>query len=205
MKYLKLFLLAFSMLILSCNVYSISNNYCDSGYVKVKNVDIFYKIYGEGKPVVMLHGFSIDHRIMEGAMEPIFKKTKGYKRIYFDLPGMGKTKNYESIQNADQVLQLIFEFIDLKIPNQNFILTGLSYGGYLSRGIINKRPELVDGLILICPVGETERSKRELPEHQIIVQNNKFASTLSDKEINTLKSLFVVQDKWMFRLKLHHQ
>lgn len=198
MKIFKLIFLAIIIaLFLSDNSFAFGkNNSCDSGYVTINDVDIYYKIYGEGKPVVMLHGYSVDHRIMEGAMEPIFKERKGYKRIYFDLPGMGKTKNYESIQNADQVLQLIFDFIDLKIPEQNFILTGLSYGGYLSRGIINKRPEMVDGCLLINPVGNIDRSKRKLPVVQgSIIKNEELISSLSDQEENILNSLFIVQDK----------
>lgn len=39
----------------------------------------------------MLHGYSPDHRLMAGCMEPIFNKKSNYKRVYIDLPGMGKS------------------------------------------------------------------------------------------------------------------
>ena len=200
MRFLKLvFSTIIIALVLFNNAFASGKNIsCDSGYVKINNVDVFYKIYGKGKPVVMLHGYSVDHRIMMGAMEPIFKEKKGYKRIYFDLPGMGKTKNYESIQNADQALQLVLDFIDLKIPDQKFILTGLSYGGYLSRGVINKRPEMVDGYLLICPLGNPEQAKRKLPVQQTIIKDEEFVSSLNDQETNILNSLFVVQSKSMW-------
>jgi pimeloyl-ACP methyl ester carboxylesterase len=49
---------------------------------------------------LMLHGWSVDHRLMKGCMEPVFKKMDTeWKRIYFDLPGMGRTKG-ESEQDV---------------------------------------------------------------------------------------------------------
>ncbi len=40
----------------------------------------------------MIHGMIPDHQVMKGCMESIFQKRNGWKRIYFDLLGMGKTK-----------------------------------------------------------------------------------------------------------------
>ena len=56
----------------------------------VKNVEVNYEVYGEGKPIIIIHGSTVDHRLMTGCMEPIFNNRDGYKRIYLDLPGMGK-------------------------------------------------------------------------------------------------------------------
>lgn len=51
----------------------------------VKNVSINYEVCGEGKPIVAIHGWSVDHRLMLGCMEPVFANKPGYKRIYLDL------------------------------------------------------------------------------------------------------------------------
>ena len=59
----------------------------------VKDVPIYYEIHGSGTPILMIHGWSVDHRLMKGCMEPIFQSLDTpWQRIYFDLPGMGKTK-----------------------------------------------------------------------------------------------------------------
>jgi len=118
----------------------------------VQDVSIYYEIHGEGTPILMIHGWSPDHRLMKGCMEPVFQSldTK-WKRVYFDLPGMGRTKGQPWITGSDQMLELIFGFIDAILPGQHFVLAGESYGGYLARGILRKRPDLVDGLLLICP------------------------------------------------------
>lgn len=44
-------------------------------YCKVKNANIYYEEMGEGRPIIMIHGFTPDHRLMSGCMEPIFEKT----------------------------------------------------------------------------------------------------------------------------------
>ena len=61
--------------------------FCDLG-----NMRVYYETYGEGVPILMIHGFCPDHRLMQGCMEPIFVGRPGWKRIYFDLPGMGRTR-----------------------------------------------------------------------------------------------------------------
>ncbi len=70
---------------------------------KLKNATMYYKIYGEGLPIINLHGFMLDHRVLKGCMKPIFNKRSNFKRIYFDLPGMGKTKAEPWIKNSDHM------------------------------------------------------------------------------------------------------
>ena len=91
----------------------------------VRNVKIYYEIYGEGMPVLMIHGWSPDHRLMKGCMEPVFQTIETqWQRIYFDLPGMGKTKGEAWITGSDQMLDLILGFINAVIPNRHFLLAG---------------------------------------------------------------------------------
>lgn len=58
-------------------------------YCQVRQAEIYYEDIGEGKPILMIHGFSPDSRLMTGCMEPLFTNRTGYRRIYIDLPGMG--------------------------------------------------------------------------------------------------------------------
>lgn len=57
------------------------------------NTEIYYEIIGEGIPIFMIHGWGVNHRIMSGCMEPVLENCNyHFKRIYFDLPGMGNQK-----------------------------------------------------------------------------------------------------------------
>lgn len=61
-------------------------------YCNLGNVSVYYETFGEGFPIVLIHGFTPDHRLMTGCMEPVFENQPGWHRIYLDLPGMGQTK-----------------------------------------------------------------------------------------------------------------
>jgi len=151
---------------------------------KLKNASIHYETYGDGLPVINLHGFTLDHRVLKGCMEPIFNERNNYKRIYFDLPGMGKTNAESWIKSSDQMLDICIEFIKRIIPNQRFLIASESYGSYLGRGIIYKEPENVEGALFICPVIKAVQNERILPEiNTPIPQLNSKMSKRYKKEI----------------------
>lgn len=150
---------------------------------KIKNISLNYEVIGEGKPIVMIHGYSVDHRLMSGCMERVFVNKNNYKRIYIDLPGMGKSEADDWIENSDIMLDIIIELIEKIIPNQNFLLVGQSYGGYLSRGIVKKIQSRVDGLLLICPVIIPDSEKRNVPESVVLVKDNALSSGSIDDDL----------------------
>lgn len=165
---------------------------------KIKNISINYEIIGEGKPIIMLHGYYVDHRLMTGCMEPILSDKKGYKRIYIDLPGMGKSESAEWIINSDSMLDIVIGFIEEIIPNENFILAGESYGGYLSRGVIYNMANRIDGVLLICPAIIADYNKRDVPKHVVLVKDNMLLSKLTPEEAEDFNSGAVVQSKKIY-------
>lgn len=148
----------------------------------LENIKIYYEIYGEGYPILMIHGWTVDHRIMKGCMEPIFKTRPNYERIYFDLPGMGKTKSEKWIKNSDDFLKIVIDFIERIIPNRNFIIVSESYGGYLARGLIEKKYDLIDDILFLVPVIIANSDNRILPEPTVLVKDSNLFSTLSPLE-----------------------
>jgi pimeloyl-ACP methyl ester carboxylesterase len=130
---------------------------------QINDISVYYEARGEGRPIIMLHGLGGSHLLMVRYMESAFVQREGWKRIYLDLPGMGNTKAPEWISNSDQMLGVVLDFIEAVLPGQSFSLAGFSYGGYLARGVISRKFELVDGLLLICPVIIAQQSKRNRP------------------------------------------
>jgi len=165
---------------------------------KINNISINYEIIGEGKPIVMLHGYYVDHNVMTGCMEPVFEVKEGYKRIYIDLPGMGKSEYGELITNSDSMLNIVIAFIEKTIPNENFLLAGESYGAYLSRGVIYKMQDRVDGVVLICPLIIPEYKKRNVPEHVVLVKDNILLSKLTSEDAEDFNSSVVVQSERIY-------
>jgi len=164
--------------------------FCDLG-----NVSLYYETYGDGVPVLMIHGFYPDHRLMKGCMEPIFTSRPGWKRIYFDLPGMGKTRGQTWIDSSDKVLEVVLAFIDRVLPNQNFLVVGESYGGYLARGLVLKKREFMDGLLLICPLIVPNQDERSLPARKVIVEDRRLISELDQPDAVEFEPMAVVQNR----------
>jgi pimeloyl-ACP methyl ester carboxylesterase len=162
---------------------------------QLEGISVHYEIYGKGHPLISLHGFSPDHRLMSGCMEPIFEHRSGWQRIHLDLPGMGKTPGKKWITNSDQMLDVVLDFIDQVIPDQRFVLAGDSYGGYLARGVIYRKLELVDGLLLICPMIIADHAKRSVPQHVALVKDPALLSGLAPSEREEFESFAVVQSQ----------
>ena len=126
-----------------------------------------YAERGDGVPVLLLHGAGVDHREPLGTMERAFATVDGYRRIYPDLPGQGKTPAPESIRSADDVLDALLGLVDRLVGDGPLLVVGHSAGGYFARAIAHRRPTQVIGLALICPLLER---LRDIPAHAPVVQ-----------------------------------
>ncbi|WP_238883739.1 alpha/beta fold hydrolase [Clostridium sp. YIM B02551] len=164
----------------------------------VKDLTLNYEIIGEGKPILMIHGYGVDHRIMTGCMEPIFSEKENYKRIYLDLPGMGKSQCAEWIINSDIMLEIVMEFINKIIPNENFLVAGESYGGYITRGLVYKMADRIEGVLLICPVILPKYSDRNVSEHIVLVKDEQVLSKLTTEEASSFNDSTVVQSERIY-------
>lgn len=162
---------------------------------EIKDLKINYEIYGEGKPFLLIHGYSVDHKLMSGCMEPLFDKRKNYKRIYLDLPGMGKTKAESWITDADIMLDIVVQFINMVIPDENFLIAGESYGGYLTRGIVKRMANRIDGALFICPCIVAERKIRRLPEHVVLEQTEISFTDAEKQDFDDYTTMAVVQNQ----------
>lgn len=164
----------------------------------VKGIAINYEIMGEGKPMLMLHGYSPDHRLMTGCMERVTGITDNFKRIYLDLPGMGKSESAEWINSSDIMLDIVLEFIEKIIPDENFLIAGESYGGYLSRGIVYRIGHRVDGMVLICPAIIADMKKRQVPKHQVLVKDDEILASLTIEQAEDFNSIAVIQNREIY-------
>ena len=131
---------------------------------------LYYKVIGQGKPVLAIHGLGCSSELMEGCLEPIFEKHADYKRIYLDLPGMGRSDANPAFASADAILEMLLNFIETVIGGHSFLLAGESYGGYLARGILAKKRSEIDGLLLICPVVAPNPQERILPKDSLLIR-----------------------------------
>jgi len=149
--------------------------------------------HGTGTPVLAVHGWTPDHRLMTGCLEPVFQRRSGYRRIYPDLPGMGKSPA-GAARGSDDLLAALSALVDDTIGDEPFLLIGESYGGYLARGLAHARPGQVAGLALLCPVGRpVPQPERDLPDHAVLRADPALLAALDPAEAEQYASMAVVQ------------
>ena len=161
----------------------------------LKDIAVHYEAFGEGRPLLALHGWGMDHRYMVSDLEPLFGQRDGWRRIYPDLPGHGVTPGKDWIANRDQELDVVLEFADAVIPGDRFALAGSSAGAYLARGVIHHRPAAIDGVLLTVPSIVADRAERQVPSHVTLVADPALAAQLGPDEAGGLLEIVVVQNR----------
>ncbi len=121
------------------------NIHFKSGYSDVNGMKMYYEIYGEGEPLVLLHGGGSTIQSSFERVIPLFAKT--YKVIAIETQNHGRSgfrdtpETFE--QDADDVAVLLK---NINIDKACFF--GFSNGGHTSIEIYLRHPEIVKKLIL---------------------------------------------------------
>lgn len=121
--------------------------------------------HGTGRPVLVLHGGYVDHREAEACFEPALDGRPGLRRIYPDLPGMGRTSAPDTLRGADDVVEALLRLGDEVSGGSPYLLAGHSAGAYLAQAMAARRPEQVAGLALVCPLLP---KLRDVPGHRVV-------------------------------------
>ena len=126
---------------------------------------VHYLEHGTGRPVLVLHGAGADHREVEACFEPVFADVAGLRRIYPDLPGMGRTVAPDTLRSADDVVDTLLDLADGVTGGTAYLLVGHSAGAYFAQAMAARRPAQVAGLALVCPLLP---GVRDVPEHRVV-------------------------------------
>ncbi|MCL2703052.1 MAG: alpha/beta hydrolase [Defluviitaleaceae bacterium] len=167
----------------------------------IRDIPVHYVEYGEGRPVICVHGWPVDHRLMSGCLEPVFNQMKGYRRIYLDLPGMGQTPAAPWIHNSDNMLEVLIEFINTVIGGGSFLLAGESYGGRLALGLIHKMGSRIDGVLFICAATDSDAiidHPDNLPKKRVLWQSERMASLKGHQSYNGFMDMAVISSPEIF-------
>lgn len=111
-----------------------------------KNAAISYNIYGNGKPVVLLHGFAEDGSIWNNQVNYLESHCK---LIVPDLPGSGGS---ELLQSANIEIENYSDCIYALLNHEEInscIMLGHSMGGYITLAFAEKYPAKLTGFGLI--------------------------------------------------------
>jgi pimeloyl-ACP methyl ester carboxylesterase len=116
-----------------------------SGYSDVNGLKMYYEIYGQGKPLFLIHGGGSTIQTNYEKIIPLLAKNR--KVIAVELQAHGRTNDRNADltfeQDADDIATLLK---NLNIPKADFF--GFSNGGTTTLQIAIRHPEIVDKIIL---------------------------------------------------------
>lgn len=146
---------------------------------------------GSGTPLLMLHGFTVDHRILL-PFEDCFEG-RNWRRILIDLPGFGASPALPAeAAGVDAMAEVVAAVVDAEIGAERFAVLGNSFGGMLARDLACRRPEQLLGLALIAPLAVAE--DRDLPERVVLHRDEDFLATLPPDDLADYAELAVTLD-----------
>ena len=118
----------------------------EKGYADINGLKMYYEVYGQGKPIVMLHGSFMTIPMNWSNFIPLLAKDR--KVIVAEMQGHGRTKDiprefsYEGM--ADDVSGLLKH---LKIDSADIL--GYSMGGGIAFQVAVRHPEQVRRLVVL--------------------------------------------------------
>ena len=129
----------------------------NSGYAPVNGIKVYYEVYGEGKPIILLHGAFYTINMNWGQLIPELSKTR--KVIAIEMQGHGHTPYSDRKLDIKTLAKDVEKLMDyLKIDSAD--VAGYSMGGTVAYQFAVQSPKRLRKLIIIS---STYKSNGWLP------------------------------------------
>ena len=123
----------------------------ESGYSEVNGLMMYYEIYGQGKPLVLIHGGGSTIQSSFEKVIPLFAKTR--RVIAIELQAHGRTSDRSTDLSFEQDAEDIVALLKgLNIDKPDFF--GFSNGGTTTLHIAIRHSETVDKIVLGSPLAK---------------------------------------------------
>ncbi|MET3978281.1 pimeloyl-ACP methyl ester carboxylesterase [Mucilaginibacter sp. UYP25] len=117
-----------------------------SGYAPVNGIKVYYEIYGEGRPIVLLHGAFMTIEGNWGQLIPELSKTR--KVIAIELQGHGHTPYSDrKLSQATLASDVVGVMDHLKVDSADVV--GYSMGGSVAYQFAIQSPKRLKKLVII--------------------------------------------------------
>jgi pimeloyl-ACP methyl ester carboxylesterase len=117
-----------------------------SGYASVNGTKVYYEVYGEGKPLILLHGAYYTIQMNWGQLIPELSKNR--KVIAIELQGHGHTPFSDRKLSRSTLASDVEKVMDyLKIDSAD--VAGYSFGGQIAYQFAIQSPKRLRKLVII--------------------------------------------------------
>ena len=132
--------------------------------IDYKDAKLVYSDHGEGKCIVLLHGYLERGDIWQSFMEQF---PGGYRFIIPDLPGHGDSGTWGIVHSMDELAAALGAILEAE-GIEKVLLAGHSMGGYVCMAFADLYPERLFAYALVhsTPFSDTEE-KRENRDREI--------------------------------------
>ena len=181
--------------------------------VKLDDTQIYYEVYGEGEPLILLHGYTLSSKYW---LPYVLDFADKYEVYVIDLPGHGKSGPFKkdfSLKWIAQDVNALINYLELS----DIKAIGYSYGGDVLYQLSSINPDLIESMITIGSmpnrVGtdvfpelieafsvENLENLNWLPAYHISEENikimltefPKYNSAMSNEELESIKSKVLI-------------
>lgn len=162
--------------------------------VKVRDIEMYYEIYGEGEPLVLIMGLGMD---LQGWIFQVPEFVKHFKVLIFDNRGIGKTDApagpYSTKMMADDTVELMRV---LNIEKANIL--GISMGGMIAQELAINYSYIVKKLVLACTYAKPDKNAEEIIKKGILQLAGGAANSLDELKA----SMFTIDFEAIMRFML---
>jgi pimeloyl-ACP methyl ester carboxylesterase len=119
----------------------------DSGYTEVNDARLYYEVAGQGIPIVLIHGFTVDTRMWDDQFQEF---SKHYRVIRYDSRGFGRSSVPEEGKpySHSRDLKGLLDHLNVR----KTCVIGLSMGGRIAINFTLEYTDYVSSLITVDSV-----------------------------------------------------
>ncbi len=147
-------------------------------------MQIYTEIYGEGRDLVLIHGWGMNSAVWSALVAPLSEK---YRLHLIDMPGHGHSEYDQDCQGLDQWVDAV-----MQMAPQSAIWIGWSLGSMLAQRAAARFPEQVQGLVSIAGTPRFVQDS-DWPHAMAQVTLRGFAADLREDHSQTLERFLLLQ------------
>ncbi|MEH7885229.1 alpha/beta fold hydrolase [Bacillus sp. JJ1609] len=167
----------------------------ESKKAAIGNMVISYFDKGEGKPIVLIHGFA-GSKLYWGKVLPDLSENN--RVIVIDLPGHGNSSMGLEKYSIEDMARVIKELLD-QLGLEKVTIFGHSLGGYITLAFADQYPQYLNGFSLVHstanPDSDEAKAGRETNAKKVLEEGmDSFINGLSQKLFSPANSKVNAQD-----------
>lgn len=125
--------------------------------LQINDIELAYIRQGTGKPLLLLHGYPLDHHIWDKVI-PLLENT--FDLILPDLRGFGESSTVDTLYTLDDFVSDLVGLLD-HLGIEKTAVAGHSMGGYAALAFARLYPERIRGLGMVSSQALADTSDRK--------------------------------------------